>query len=361
MSILPWGGSEELWSQAAQRLVAKGHEVWSSQPGISKGHPAADELAESGIRTTFRRAKQGRWIPVLNKFKPEIPALIKESNPDLVIISQGNNKDGSDWMNYCAGNGIPFVVIVQCNSELWFPVDRIRKQLRESYTVAEAVYCVSQQNLDILKCQLGCELPNAKVVFNPQQLDGGGVLEWPSASEPIRMACVARMDPVAKGHDILVRIMTMPKWRDRDVQVSLYGTGSYEEGIKDLVEFLKVDNIRFCGQVSSYQEIWSENEILLMPSRFEGMSLALLESMWCGRPSVVTVCGGGAAEVVDDGASGFIAAAATPELFDEAMERAWQARAEWQVLGQRARQICEERVPADPAGAFAAEIEGLLK
>ncbi len=361
MSILPWGGSEKLWSQAATRLATKEHEVWSSQPSISKGHPAAVELEKAGIRTTFRRPKQGRFISILNRLKPEIAGLVDQIKPELVVISQGNNKDGLDWMHYCASHQIPFAVIVQCNSELWFPLDRIRQKLRDAYAAAKAVYCVSQQNLEILKCQLGCDLPNAKVVFNPQQLDQEGVLGWPAPSETVRMACVARMDPVAKGHDILAQVMALPKWRDRDVLVSLYGSGPYEEGIRDLVDFLNVKNIRFCGQVGSYQEIWAENEILLMPSRFEGMSLALLEAMWCGRPSVVTACGGGAKEVVDDGESGFFAAAATPELFDAAMERGWQARDKWLAMGQRAREISEERVPTDPSGFFAAEIEGLLK
>ena len=360
MSILPWGGSEKLWSQAAVRLTANGHEVWSSQPSISDGHPAAVELQQAGIRTTFRRPKQGRFISILNRLKPEIEGLLAEIKPDLIVISQGNNKDGLDWMHYCASHQIPFAVIVQCNSELWFPQDRIRKKLRDAYMAAKAVYCVSQQNLDILRSHLACDLPNAQVVFNPQQLDDEGALAWPPSADTVRMACVARMDPVAKGHDVLAQVMAMPKWRDRNVLVSLYGSGPYEQGIKDLVSYLNVENIRFCGQVGSYQEIWAENEILLMPSRFEGMSLALLEAMWCGRPSVVTACGGGAAEVVDDGTSGFFAAAATTELFDAALERAWQARDAWQSMGQRAREICEERVPADPSGVFAAEVEGLL-
>lgn len=360
MSILPWGGSEKLWSQAATRLAAEGHEVWSSQPNISRGHPAALELQQAGLRTTFRRPKQGRFNPILNRLKPEIAGLVDRIKPDLVVISQGNNKDGLDWMHYCSSHQVPFAVIVQCNSELWFPLDRIRQKLRDAYMAAKAVYCVSQQNLEILKCQLGCDLPHAKAVFNPQQLDNEAVLGWPAVSETVRMACVARMDPVAKGHDILAQVMALPKWRDRDVLVSLYGSGPYEEGIRALVDFLNVKNIRFCGQVGSYQEIWAENEILLMPSRFEGMSLALLEAMWCGRPSVVTTCGGGAAEVVDDGESGFFAGAATVELFDAALERAWQSRDQWRSMGQRARKICEERVPADPSGVFAAEIEGLL-
>lgn len=360
MSILPWGGSEKLWSQAAQRLVAKGHEVWSSQPSISKGHPAAEDLAKVGIQTTFRRPKQWRFVRVANRLFPQIVSVLSKAKPDLVVISQGNNKDGADWMQYCASNKVPFAVIVQCNSELWFPTDRIRQSLRESYAAAEAVYCVSQQNLDILKVQLACDLPNAHVVFNPQQLDDVGVLDWPSPSDTVRMACVARMDPVAKGHDVLAQVMAMPKWRDRDVRVSLYGSGPYENGIRELLEYMGIKNVELKGQVGTYQEIWAENEILLMPSRYEGMSLALLESIWCGRPSIVTATGGGACEVVEDGESGFIAEAPTVRLFDAAIERAWQSRALWPDMGKRAREIGEERIPADPSAVFAETIESLM-
>lgn len=360
MSVAPWGGSEELWSQAARRFVSRGHEVWSSHSWLSKGHPAVCTLATDGVQTCFQRPRQSKLAVLMNRLIPETSVLLNRVKPDLVVISQGGIKDGLSWMHFCALKKIPFAVIVQCNSELWFPKDRIRGTLREAYLAAEGIYCVSRHNLRLLQLQLGSDLPKARVVFNPQQLDKGDVPELSLRPNTVKMACVARMDPIAKGQDLLAQIMAMPKWQERNVQLSLYGSGSYEEGIRELFAFMGVENVRFCGQVASYREIWAENEILLMPSRYEGMSLALLESMWCRRPAVVTACGGGASEVVDDGVSGFIAPAATPELFDVAMERAWQARSEWPNMGRQARLICEERVPSDPSGAFAAALEGLL-
>jgi glycosyltransferase involved in cell wall biosynthesis len=365
MTSYPWGGSEKLWSQAAEQLHARGCEVWSSQGSISRGHSEAIRLSEIGILTTFRKPKpRSGFFSVLRRLYrrvfPEDARLLARVGPDIVIISQGNNKEGLLWMELCKRQGIPYATVVQCNSETWFLKECQRLRLRGAYQSACAVYCVSKQNLELLQNQLACGLPNASVVFNPQKLDQEDVLAWPKESENVRIACVARIELIAKAQDVLIQIMALAKWRERNVVLSLYGSGPDEGAIRELIGFMEVQNVCLRGQVRSYQDIWAENELLVMPSRYEGMSLALLESMWCGRPSVVAATGGGACEVVEDGKSGFIAEAPTVKLFDAAMERAWKSRALWPEMGKCAREIGEERIPADPSAVFAETIESLM-
>ena len=57
----------------------------------------------------------------------------------------------------------------------------------------------------------------------------------------------------------------------------------------------------------------------MLPSRFEGLPLALVEAMLCPRPAVVTNVAGNT-EVIEDGETGFVAAAPTAGHLDEAME-----------------------------------------
>ena len=57
---------------------------------------------------------------------------------------------------------------------------------------------------------------------------------------------------------------------------------------------------------------------------------------------------GGHREVVEDGASGFIAAEPTPEAVDDALERAWKRLAEWESIGRRARERMLAFAPEDP-------------
>ena len=77
--------------------------------------------------------------------------------------------------------------------------------------------------------------------------------------------------------------------------------------------------------------------------------------MLSGRVAIVTDVGGNG-EVVEDDVSGFLASAPTEDALDEAMERAWQRRAEWREIGERAAARIRTLVPPDPAGTLAAQL-----
>ena len=86
-----------------------------------------------------------------------------------------------------------------------------------------------------------------------------------------------------------------------------------------------------------------------MPSRGEGLPLAILEAMICGRPTVATDVGGNC-EILEDGVTGFIAEAATPRSFGKAMEAAWQEQSRWRQMGQIAHQFAQKIISSDPNG-----------
>ena len=91
--------------------------------------------------------------------------------------------------------------------------------------------------------------------------------------------------------------------------------------------------------------------MLVLPSRYEGLPLALVEAMWCGRPAVVTDIGGNA-ELCVDNETGFVAPAATLSSFAHGLQRAWDRRKEWPRLGQAARARVENQIPKDPVALF---------
>jgi glycosyltransferase involved in cell wall biosynthesis len=81
----------------------------------------------------------------------------------------------------------------------------------------------------------------------------------------------------------------------------------------------------------------------------------MIEAMLCGRMPIVTDVGR-VTELVDDNRSGFIAPAATASLIDEAMERAWQRRHEWQAMGALAAADIRQRHSLRPGEDFAEAI-----
>jgi glycosyltransferase involved in cell wall biosynthesis len=117
--------------------------------------------------------------------------------------------------------------------------------------------------------------------------------------------------------------------------VGLYGEGVNREALVALARRLRLDRVRFAGQVPSIEDVWRIHHALVLSSRAEGLPLSVLEAMACGRVPVVTAAGG-VGEIVEDGVTGFVAPAATVELFADALERAWEARAGWPRMGAAA-------------------------
>jgi glycosyltransferase involved in cell wall biosynthesis len=93
--------------------------------------------------------------------------------------------------------------------------------------------------------------------------------------------------------------------------------------------------------------MWRDFHALVLPSRSEGLPLVVLEAMAAGRV-VITTTAGGSQELIKDGITGFIGEAGT-ESFDQAMERAWQRREEWEAIGMAACKDLPNRLPDSPA------------
>ena len=354
-----WGGSEELWSQTASALRSEGHEIKASVAHSPGRAEKLSVLERQGIEVESRPAwSPGRLRRIAKKIagKGRDPfERLRRFHPDLAIISQGYNAGGFEWAKACTEAGIPYVMIVHCNCELWWFGDLDMDAAVASYRNARKVYCVSHGNLDLLRFQLGEPLPNAEVVWNPYAVSTDPATGWPDENQ-WRMACVARMDPAAKGQDLLFRILSQPEWRERPIEVNLFGTGSYEKNIAKMAETLNLSSVKLRGHVSDIEAVWQQNHLLLLPSRYEGLPLSLVEAMWCGRPAVATDVGGNA-ELCVDGHTGFIAPAPTVASFGEALERAWKRRHEWRAMGQAARARAEALVPKEPIALFIQQLK----
>ena len=351
----PWGGSEELWSQAATRLLAEGHQVSASVHHWPKMAPELRVLRERGCRIHQRRERIGsHFLYRLVGDTPEMAgarAFLKSTAPDVVFISCGAFADELWWYRACRQLGVRYMILANAVSETSWPRDERVRQIHDAYTGAAKVYFVSQGNQRLVETMIGTRLSHAAIIRNPYKVDYDAAPAYPDAGEVLRLACVARLDPGAKGQDLLFHVLGQDKWRKRNLRVSLYGRGTNVAGLKALAKMLDLRSVDFCDHVSDIQEIWRTHHLLILPSRYEGLPLALIEAMLCGRGSIVTDVAGHA-EVVHDGETGFLAEAATVRHLDHAMERAWERRGEWQSIGAEAGRRIRTLVPRDPVGVF---------
>ena len=180
-------------------------------------------------------------------------------------------------------------------------------------------------------------MPNGCVVRNPTNLDACEIAPQPADADGIvHLACVGRLDVNDKGQDVLFECLAADFWKTRPWELRLYGKGRDEAYLRKLAQSRGIaDRVIFCGHVSDINAIWRNNHLNVMASRSEGTPLALIEAMLCGRPSVVSDVGGNL-EWVEEPRNGFIALAPTVRSFGAALERAWAARADWEVIGRAA-------------------------
>jgi glycosyltransferase involved in cell wall biosynthesis len=361
-----WGGSEPLWSEAAEKLARKGNEVRVSVKDWGQPVAQVEKLRASGCQIHYHTYRQPAFVKrqFQKIFRP--PDFWLEhlrtagSGVDLVVISQGANFDGLNWMEMARGLGLKYVAIAQSAVVYWWPEDSLAKRLAESYENASASYFVSQAILDISRHQFGSSLRNAKVVRNPFNVSYDARPPWPAnGNSELKLACVGRLDVISKAQDVLLQVLALPHWRERAVQLSLVGTGPNEWGLRKMLERLGLNSVAFTGQQNDVEKIWAEHHALALASRFEGMPLALVEAMLCGRPGIVTDVGGNR-ELVRDGVNGFMAKAPTVELVDEAMNRAWESRDRLREMGCRAAKDVRQWVSSDPGEDFARALAGLV-
>lgn len=346
-----WGGSEELWSRCAARMAEMGYSVaafYRSSNGIPAGRFARNNLRQAAVPLggikVFRQARTA-W----SMFR-----CVYIFRPHLVLISQGHLLQGVRWMTFCARSGIPYVVVTHSEAECaWWP-DKELERCAPALRGARAAYFPCEYTKRVTEKQFGCSLPRASVVHNPVNVAYDARPEWPDQSV-YRLACVARLGLREKGQDLLIEVLSLDKWRSRNVEVTLVGRGEHEQSLKRLCAERALKSFYFTGRRDDIEAVWAAHHALVLPSRSEGLPLTLIEAMLCGRVPVVTSVGG-ICELVEDSRTGFVAKAPTIELFDEALERAWNERERWRDIGARAAERVRLVMPPDPVGVFVDEL-----
>lgn len=362
-----WGASEELWSQTAAWLHECSEPVNVNIKQSSFEHPVLQQRLGNKACFHLRKpsssalwARVARRIGVLRQAEYEC---LDRNRFDLVVISSAWQYEGLGWAAACRQRGIPYALLVQhVVADVALSGDRFRlTEALPAFQAAEKCFFVSRANLALMRHQLAWEFPNAQVVRSPLNSSRLENLVWPERDGIVRIATVARLDPLSKGLDILFQVLSQAKWKNRPLTVSLFGEGPHKKYLEQLMEYYQLTQVRLEGFVEDIGRVWETHCLMVLPSRSEGLPLAVAEAMLCGRPCVVTPAAGGMGELVVDGDNGFVAAAPTAELLDGTLERAWARRSEWPEMGRRAAVHARKIFPENPERKFADDLLALIR
>ena len=150
-----------------------------------------------------------------------------------------------------------------------------------------------------------------------------------------RLLFAGRLEHV-KGVDLLIEAVSRLQFFDFELKIAGYGT--QQDYLEELVETYGVqDKVEFVGARDDLDDFMRWADVMVMPSRFEGLPMVLLEAMSFELPVVATRVGG-IPEVIENGVNGWLV---DPENVDCLTAQLQQLLENPQLLfgiGERARQ-----------------------
>jgi glycosyltransferase involved in cell wall biosynthesis len=347
----PWGGSEELWGAVAEEALKKGHKVIHLAYQHDPIHPKMQALKDKGLIIYTRPSYKPLVRNPVMKFVKRVLFFVKKrmdnslgkifaQRPDIILYNGTCYSIGDEkkLLRLLSGSKSLFFILGHFNREdgADLPAANI-DTVRRAYDRTKKVFFITKRSMENAKRDLVMDIPCAFVVRNPVNMSSTELIPLTNTGM-VQFAMVGNLRIIHKGQDIGLEVLSSGVWKERNWHLNIYGSGEDEMRLKELVAFLGLKNkVTFHGRVSNIRELWQHNHVLLMPSHMEGMPLAIVEAMICGRPSVVTDVGGHT-EWIGEGVHGFIAEAPTVSSFGNALERAWKERDNWATIGKAAHE-----------------------
>jgi glycosyltransferase involved in cell wall biosynthesis len=179
---------------------------------------------------------------------------------------------------------------------------------------------------DVRKELLEYGFPDDRIVMIPNGVDTDEFsYKRPDKdfSDKFRFILVGRRTP-QKGIDIALEAMKILKSKNINAELVMYGWDYNEHDYRAYAKSLNVEDIvSFKDFDSDVLGLYRKADCLILPSRGEGLSNVMLESMSCGLPVIVSDAGGNV-DVVKSGENGFIFENKSSEKLAECMAAVYE-------------------------------------
>jgi glycosyltransferase involved in cell wall biosynthesis len=196
--------------------------------------------------------------------------------------------------------------------------------------------------------------PAGRIRWIPNGVDVGRFERGPATRDAVRTAlhvadafvflAVGRLER-AKGFDLLLEALSLVCTQNENMVVLIAGDGSQRAMLDAQVSGLGLDGgiVRFLGVRNDVPDLMAAADALVLPSRWEGLPMVLLEAASACLPVVATNVGGNS-EVVVDQVTGLLVPPDDEEALSGGIVRMTGLSSEERhEMGMRARRLVQER------------------
>jgi glycosyltransferase involved in cell wall biosynthesis len=191
------------------------------------------------------------------------------------------------------------------------------------------------------------KFPRAAVHVVPNGIDGSTIRptrdrtairrEWGIADDAPIIGFVGRLAPV-KGADLFLQTAVRLGREFPSLHAVLVGDGDQRKDLEMRVREEGFGRIHLLGHREDVGDVLRALDVLVMPSRHEGLPLVLLEAMAAGRP-IVAAAVGGIPEVVKNGWSALLVPPGSVEALTRATRTTLTDPLRAQALASTARRV----------------------
>lgn len=103
-----------------------------------------------------------------------------------------------------------------------------------------------------------------------------------------------------------IRVFKMIKDKFSNAKLMMVGSGELEDEVRSFAKSNNIDNdVIITGWIENVEKYIPAFDIAILPSKWEGFGLVIVEYMACGKPVVASNVGG-IANIIEDGKNGFL-------------------------------------------------------
>ena len=301
MQVIPYfcfGGAETMCENLTYALTAAGHDV-TVVSLISDRTPIARRMEENGIRIHYLDKKLGLDLSMI----PRLISIMKQEKPDVVHTHLNVIKYAAVAARLC---GIRCVHTVHnvAHEEAEGRLQKITNTIyfRRGWAVPVAL---SPKVQATILSFYGLKEEQVPMIYNGVDLGKCCPKEDYSLSKPARLLHIGRFNE-QKNHKGLLEAFAQIVKTFPDCCLQLIGDGDLEEETKDNVKSLGLqEKVLFLGNQTNVYPFLQEADLFLLPSKFEGMPMTIIEAMGTGIPIVASAVGG-VPDMLEDGVSGIL-------------------------------------------------------
>ncbi len=340
MNVL--GGAEVFIRNAAPRLRKLG---WDLQLiTLSEGGILVDQLRAESVPVIELGVNKTNFFYMI----PKLLSLWKKEKPQILHTHLYHAGLIGRILGKMAG--IHPIFVHQAGPELFrnnirILLDKHTSSLVTQYVVTSTYVNQILQTREQIHPNKIIIIPNG-IVTREYELSRTRPKGWPDVGQGPVLGTVGRLAP-EKGHLLLIEALSILRQNGVVFYALMIGDGILKD---ELIQKTKIQHLEDCiswvGSQNNVPDWLPFFDLFVLPSQWEGISLALLEAMAAGLPVIATSVGG-TPEVIKNGETGLLVPPSNPHALAAAIQKMIENPSLSREMGQAGKRHCQQNYDID--------------